>query len=308
MRLVFMGTPHFAATTLSRLRSDGHEIRAVYTRAPRPAGRKLEPRPSAVEHIARGFGLPIFTPQTLRNDDEQALFRTHEADAAVVVAYGMILPKAVLDTPRLGCFNLHASLLPRWRGAAPINRAIMAGDADTGVMVMKMDEGLDTGPIVSSREVAIKPLETASDLTDRLADIGADLMAEALKDLANGTLSLMPQSEQGVTYAHKIEKSETRIDWSQPSSVVHNHCRGLAPSPGAWFEIARRGAPERVKVWRTMPVDGSGAPGTILDDGPTIACGEGAVRLLQVQRAGREPITGHGFWHGLRLSPGATLG
>jgi len=302
-----MGTPHLAGHTLYRLRRDGHEICAVYTRAPRPAGRKLDVRPSPVEHDARNAGLAVLTPSSLRDEKAQEVFRAFGADAAVVVAYGLILPKPVLEAVPLGCFNLHASLLPRWRGAAPINRAIMAGDTVTGVMVMKMDEGLDTGPVAATSRVQIGPGETAGDLTLRLATLGADLMSEAVRTLENGKLDLLPQRAEGVTYAHKIEKSETRINWSQPSRTVHNHCCGLSPSPGAWFEIARRGAPERVRALRTAPVEGSGAPGTMLDKHLTIACGEGAVRLIEIQRAGKQPMNAEDFLRGTPVAPGTVL-
>jgi methionyl-tRNA formyltransferase len=304
LRLIFMGTPHFATDTLSRLRSDGHEICAVYTRAPRPAGRKLDLRPSPVEHVARHFDLPIFTPETLRDEAEQARFRAHGADAAVVVAYGLTLPRPVLNAPRLGCFNLHASLLPRWRGAAPINRAIMAGDAESGVCVMKMTEGLDTGPVALREAIPIAPDMTAGELHDALAALGARMMPVALGALERGMLQLTPQPDDGVTYATKIDKGETPIDWAKPWKSVHDHCRGLSPFPGAWCEFPGVG---RVKVLRTTRGEGSGVPGTVLDDQLTIACGDGAVRLLEVQRAGRHPMQAEEFLRGTKVAPGTMV-
>src|SRR6185503_17749223 len=235
MRLIFMGTPDFAVPTLIEIVGRGHEVAAVYTRAPKPAGRGMELQPTPVEREARRFGLSVLTPKTLRTEEAAAAFRAHNADAAVVVAYGLILPVPILEAVPLGCFNLHASLLPRWRGAAPINRAIMAGDAETGVMVMRMAEGLDTGPIALAERLAVAPDMTAGDLHDVLARLGADLMVRALGALERGSLQLTPQPEHGVTYAAKIGKNETRIDWARPWKQVHDHCRGLSPFPGAWF-------------------------------------------------------------------------
>lgn len=303
MRLVFMGTPDFAVPTLMEIVGHGYEVAAVYTRAPKPAGRGMEPRPSPVEREARRLGLTVMTPATLRSTEALETFQAHQADAAVVVAYGMILPGEILETAPLGCFNLHASLLPRWRGAAPINRAIMAGDAETGVMVMRMDEGLDTGPIAMAERVAITSDMTAGELHDVLARLGADLMARALGALDRGTLELRPQPESGVTYAAKIDKNETRIDWRQPWAAVHNHVRGLSPFPGAWCEL--QGA--RLRILRTTKGSGSGAPGTLLDDALTIACGEGAVRILEVQRAGKQAMKADEFLRGTRLALGAQL-
>jgi len=261
-------------------------------------------QPSPVEREARRFGLSVFTPKTLRTDEAAAAFRGHQADAGVVVAYGLILPKSVLDAPPLGCFNLHASLLPRWRGAAPINRAVMAGDAETGVMVMKMEEGLDTGPVVLADKVPISPDATAGDLHDELARRGADLMVRALGALARGTLTLTPQPTEGVTYAAKIDKAETRIDWTKPWRAVHDHIRGLSPFPGAWFELVAEGKPVRVKVLRATEGEGAGAPGTVLDENLTIACGEGAVRILELQRAGRQAMKADEFLRGTQIAPG----
>ncbi len=308
LRLVFMGTPDFAVPTLAAIVARGHDVTAVYTRAPQPAGRGMELRPSPVEREARRFGIAVLTPKTLRSPEAQDAFRAHAADADVVVAYGLILPKPILDAPRLGCFNLHASALPRWRGAAPINRAIMAGDTETAVMVMRMAEGLDTGPVAMAARVAIGPDMTAGELHDELARCGADLMVRALDALERGSLQLSPQPEEGVTYAAKIDKSETRIDWTRPWRAVHDHCRGLSPFPGAWFELPNAGAsPVRVKVLRTTRGEGTGAPGAVIDDKLTVACGDGAVRILELQRAGRQPMRAEEFLRGTPLAAGARL-
>ncbi len=303
LRLIFMGTPDFAVPTLIELIGRGHEVAAVYTRAPKPAGRGMALQPTPVEREARRFGLPVRTPATLRTSETQAEFAAHQADAAVVVAYGLILPKPVLDAPRLGCFNLHASALPRWRGAAPINRAIMAGDAETAVMVMKMAEGLDTGPVAMAEHLAIGADMTAGELHDALARLGADLMARALGALERDTLVLTPQASDGVSYAAKIDKNETRIDWTKPWQAVHDHCRGLSPFPGAWCEIA--GA--RVKVLRTTRAQGSGAPGTVLDDKLGVACGGGAIRILELQPGGKRPMKAEDFLNGNPVAPGTVL-
>ena len=306
MRLIFMGTPDFAVPTLLEIVGRGHEVAAVYTRAPKPAGRRMDLQDSPVGREARRLGLPVLTPKTLRTEEAIATFRAHKADAAVVVAYGLILPKPILDAAPLGCFNLHASLLPRWRGAAPINRAIMAGDAKTGVMVMKMEAGLDTGPIALAQRMAIAADTTAGELHDALARLGADLMVRALGALERGTLQLVPQPDEGVTYAAKIDKGETRIDWTKPWKAVHDHCRGLSPFPGAWFELPDT-ARTRVKALRTTRGGGAGAPGTVLDDGLTVACGDGAVRLMQLQRAGKQPMTAADFLRGTPVAPGTVL-
>ena len=304
LRLVFMGTPEFAVPTLVEIAGSGHEIVAVYTRAPQPAGRGLAPRANPVAREAERFGLPILTPKTLKQDDAVGAICAHGADAAVVIAYGLILPKPVLDAFPLGCFNLHASLLPRWRGAAPIHRAIMAGDTETGVMVMKMEEGLDTGPIALAERVPIGPDSTTGELHDKLARLGADLMLRALGALERGSLEWKPQAVTGVTYASKIEKNETRIDWTRPWNEVHNHCRGLSPFPGAWCNLAGAG---RVKVLRTTKGSGSGRPGQVLDDNLTIACGTGAVRLVEVQRAGGKPLSADEFLRGVPVAVGSYL-
>jgi methionyl-tRNA formyltransferase len=307
LRLVFMGTPDFAVPTIAAIIGSGHDVAAVYTRAPQPAGRGMELRPSPVEREARRFGIEVLTPKTLRLPEAQDAFRAHGADAAVVVAYGLILPKPILDAPPLGCFNLHASALPRWRGAAPINRAVMAGDTETAVVVMRMAEGLDTGPMAMAERIAIGPDMTAGELHDQLGRLGADLMVRALGALERGSLLLTPQPEAGVTYAAKIDKNETRIDWTRPWKAVHDHCRGLSPFPGAWFELPGPGAPARVKVLHTAKGEGSGTPGTVIDDKLTVACGDGAVRILELQRAGRQPMKVEEFLRGTPLAAGTQL-
>ncbi|MDB5643374.1 MAG: methionyl-tRNA formyltransferase [Hyphomicrobiales bacterium] len=307
MRVVFMGTPDFSVPVMTEIVGQGHEIVAVYTRAPKPAGRGMDLRLSPVHALADKFGIPVFTPKTLRDADEQARFSALDADIAVVVAYGLILPKAVLDAPRLGCLNLHASLLPRWRGAAPIQRAIMAGDAESGVMVMRMEEGLDTGPVGMAERIAITPDMTAGELHDKLCVIGADLMARALAAASRESLQFTAQSDEGVTYAHKIEKAEARIDWSRDAQSLHNHVRGLSPFPGAFFEVDLGRGLERVKVLRARMAEGRGAAGVLLDDALTVACGEGALQLLDVQRAGKGPMKAQEFLRGARLVKGAQL-
>jgi methionyl-tRNA formyltransferase len=302
-----MGTPEFAVPTLVEIVGRGHEVVAVYTRAPRPAGRGMALTPSPVERAARQLGLAVQMPATLRTDDAQAAFQAHKADAAVVVAYGLILPKPILGAVPLGCFNLHASLLPRWRGAAPINRAIMAGDVETGVMVMKMEEGLDTGPIAIAERIPILPDMTAGQVHDLLAPLGADLMVRALAAIERGSLTLTPQLAAGVTYAKKIGNAETRIDWTRPAKEVHDHIRGLSPFPGAWFEMSDNGKPVRVKVLRTTPADGTGVPGTVIDDDFTVGCGTGAVRILEAQRAGRQAMGAAEFLRGTALARGTRL-
>ena len=307
MRVVFMGTPDFSVPVLTEILGQGHEVCCVYTRAPQPAGRGMDLRPSPAHKVAERFGIPVRTPKSLRNADEQAAFAALDADCAVVVAYGLILPKPILDAPRLGCFNLHASLLPRWRGAAPIQRAIMAGDAESGVMVMQMDEGLDTGPVGMVERVAIGPDMTAGELHDALMKVGADLMARALAAISRGSLAFRAQAEEGVTYAAKIDKAEAKLDFSKPAQEVHNLARGLSPFPGAWFEADLGKGPERVKVLKTRLAQGAGAPGTVIGDG-LIACGDGAIELVQVQRGGKAAMSFAEFARGARLAPGARLG
>jgi methionyl-tRNA formyltransferase len=303
LRLIFMGTPDFAVPTLLELVAHGHEIAAVYTRAAKPAGRGMKLQPTPVAQQAERLGIPVLTPSTLKTPEALEAFAAHQADAAVVVAYGMILPKAILDAPPLGCFNLHGSLLPRWRGAAPINRAIMAEDTESGVMVMKMDVGLDTGDVAMAERIAITDSMTAADLHDALAPLGADLMVRAMGALERGKLQLRKQSEDGVTYAAKIDKAEARIDWNRPARAVLRHIHGLSPFPGAWAEIVLDGAPARIKILRCEMVERSGAPGDLLDERLVVACASGAIRILDLQRAGKAPMKAEDFLRGTPLAP-----
>lgn len=308
LRIVFMGTPEFSVPVMTALIGQGYEIVAVYSQPPRPAGRRgLELTKSPVHEKAEEFGIPVFTPKSLKSEEEQQIFRDLEADVAVVVAYGMLLPQAILEAPELGCYNGHASLLPRWRGAAPIQRAIMAGDTETGIMIMKMDEGLDTGPVAMVEKVAITPNMTSGELHDRLSLTGADLMVRAMAALERDSLRLTPQSDDGVTYAAKIDKAEARIDWSQSAQAVHDRIRALAPFPGAWCEMDINGQPERVKVLRSVVTDSSGKAGEVLEGLLTIACGEGAVSLTLVQKAGGKPVSAAEFCNGVKLVRGAVL-
>jgi methionyl-tRNA formyltransferase len=301
MRLAFMGTPDFAATVLAALVDAGHQIVRVYAQPPRPAGRGKVVRPSPVQATAKALGVAVATPESFRDPAVLAEFASLNLDAAVVVAYGQILPQAALDVPRLGCLNLHASLLPRWRGAAPIQRAIMAGDTQTGVCVMQMDAGLDTGPVLARKSTPIKPQDTAGTLHDRLAEIGAALMVETL---AAGTFTATPQPETGVTYAAKIDKAEARIDWTRNAVELSAHIRGLSPFPGAWCEIAG----QRVKLLMARPENGEGAPGEVLDNALLVACGSAALRLITLQRAGKEPMDAETFLNGFAIPPGTRLG
>jgi methionyl-tRNA formyltransferase len=303
LRLIFMGTPDFAVPTLLELVAHGHDIAAVYSRAAKPAGRGMKLQPTPVEVEARRLAIPVLTPATLKTPEALEEFRAHRADAVVVVAYGMILPQAILDIPELGCFNLHASLLPRWRGAAPINRAIMAGDAETGVMVMKMDAGLDTGDVAMAERMAITDAMTAGDVHEVLARLGADLMVRAIGALERGMLQLTRQGDKGVSYAAKIEKAEARIDWSKPARAVLRHIHGLSPFPGAWCEMPIEGEAVRVKILRCALADGSGTSGQLLDDGLTVACKQGALRILELQRAGKAPMKAEEFLRGTTLKP-----
>lgn len=303
MRVVFMGTPEFSVPTLTEIVSSGHEIVAVYTRAPKPAGRGQAERKSPVHEAAEAFGIPVFTPRSLKGAEEQAQFAALGADVAVVVAYGLILPKAVLDAPEHGCLNLHGSLLPRWRGAAPIQRAIMAGDRQTGIVVMQMDEGLDTGAMGPTEIIPIGPDMIAGELHDQMMRIGADLMGRALAALERGSLDFTPQPDAGATYAAKIDKAEARIDFSKSADAVHNLIRGLSPFPGAWFELELSGKPVRIKALRSSLADGSGAAGTLLGEALTIACGSGAIRLTQVQREGKGPMDAATFLRGAGCCP-----
>ena len=308
LRIVFMGTPEFAVPTLAEIIGAGHQIVAAYCQPPRPAGRGMDERKSPVHVFAEASGIPVSTPKSLKSAPDQSVFSAHSADVAVVVAYGLLLPKPVLDAPREGCLNLHGSALPRWRGAAPIQRAIMAGDARTAAMVMRMDEGLDTGPVCLVDALEIGPNMTAGELHDAMARRGADLMVRALAALERGSLVCTPQPTEGVTYASKIDKDEARIDFAAPAATVHNRIRGLSPFPGAWFEAEVQGKRERIKVLRSEVVSGSGPqPGTLLDDHLTVACGSGAVRLVQVQRAGKKPMSADELLRGLPLRAGLRL-
>ncbi|MGO8067394.1 methionyl-tRNA formyltransferase [Rhizobium leguminosarum] len=308
LRIIFMGTPEFSVPTLRLLVDAGHRIVAVYTQPPRPGGRRgLDLQKSPVHQAAELLGLPVFTPVNFKDPEERERFRGLNADVGVVVAYGLLLPEAILNGTRDGCYNGHASLLPRWRGAAPIQRAIMAGDAKTGMMVMKMDKGLDTGAVALIREVEIGPNMTAGELHDRLMLVGAKAMAEAMVKLEMNDLPLTPQPEEGALYAAKIDKAETRIDFSRDASDVHNHIRGLAPFPGAWFELEIGGKPERVKVLASELAEGQGAAGLLLTDDLVVACGSGAVRLTRLQKAGGKPLAAADFLRGTPLAAGTRL-
>ncbi|MSU88154.1 methionyl-tRNA formyltransferase [Rhodobacteraceae bacterium 2CG4] len=300
MRLIYMGTPEFAVPALDTLHAADHEIACVYTQPPRPAGRGKKPRPSPVQARAEALGLPVRHPASLKGAEAQADFAALNAELAVVAAYGLILPRAILDAPAQGCLNIHASLLPRWRGAAPIHRAIMAGDTETGVCIMRMEAGLDTGPVLARRATPIGAEETTGELHDRLARIGAALVAETLAALP---LPEVPQPEDGVTYAAKIDKADARIDWTRPADEVARQIRGLAPFPGAWTEAGG----ERIKLLGARPANGAGAPGTVLA-GLTVACGTGAVEITRAQRAGRAAQDADSFLRGLALPAGTTLG
>jgi len=307
LRIIFMGTPDFAVPTLRAVLGAGHEVVTVYSQPPRAAGRGMALRKSPVHETAEQAGLSVLTPARLKSAEEQERFSALRADAAVVVAYGLILPRPVLEATRHGAVNLHASLLPRWRGAAPINRAIMAGDSETGVSIMRVTEGLDAGPVCLESRVPIGPDVTAGELHDALATKGAALMVEALAELERGRLDCKPQPDEGLTYAHKLDPAETRIDWRRSARDVHNLIRGLSPSPGAWFEIEINGKGERIKALRSLLAGGSGTPGKLLDRGLTIACGEGAVRLTEVQRSGKRPMSAEDFLRGAKLPAGTTL-
>jgi methionyl-tRNA formyltransferase len=293
--------------TLAEIVGAGHEVVAVYAQPPRAAGRGMAERKSPVQTFAEIAGIPVLTPVSLKGADEQAAFAAHAADAAVVVAYGLLLPRAVLAAPRFGCFNLHASALPRWRGAAPIQRAIMAGDTETAVMAMRIEEGLDTGPVCLAERVMIGPDQTAGELHDVLAQRGASLMVRALSALERGALDCRPQETDGVSYAKKIDKAEARIDFGEDAKEVHNRIRGLSPLPGAWFEVGAGGKGERIKVLRAALAEGNGSPGEVLDDRLTVACGSGAVRLIELQRAGKKPMPAAEVLRGFPIAPGTRL-
>ncbi|WP_204113172.1 methionyl-tRNA formyltransferase [Shimia biformata] len=301
MRVIFMGTPDFSVPVLEALVEAGHDIAAVYCQPPRRAGRGKKERPTPVHARALELGLEVRHPVSLKTADEQAAFTALGAEIAVVVAYGLILPQAILDAPRRGCLNIHASLLPRWRGAAPIHRAIMAGDAETGICIMQMDAGLDTGDVLLRRATPIGMTETTGALHDRLSAMGADLIVEALSRIDE--LALEPQSEMGVTYAKKIDKAEAQVDWTAPAQEVDAKIRGLSPFPGAWAEIGG----ERVKFLGSERAEGQGKPGEVLDDVLTIACGRGAVRLLRLQRAGKGAQDAETFLRGFPVAKGSVI-
>ncbi len=303
LRLAFMGTPDFAVPALRSLAAAGHEIAAVYCQPPRPAGRGQKERPSAVQAAAETLGIPVFTPASLRKPEAQAAFAALDLDVAVVAAYGLILPKPILDAPRYGCLNIHASLLPRWRGAAPIQRAILAGDAVTGITIMQMDEGLDTGPILLQETVPIDATTTAATLHDALAECGAALIVQTLDALEAGTLKPQPQPDAGVTYAKKIEPADARIDWRNTAAATACQVRAFAPRPGAWFELDGT----RIKVLAANAVAGVGAPGTVLDDRLSVACGEGVLQLLELQREGRRALDREAFLRGMPVAKGTRL-
>lgn len=307
MRIAFLGTPDFAVACLAELVASGHEIVAVYSQPPAPRGRGHDLKPSPVHAFAEGLGLPVRTPVSMKAPEEIAAFQALDLDAAVVVAFGQILVREVLDAPREGCFNLHASLLPRWRGAAPIQRAIMAGDAVTGVQVMRMSEGLDEGPILMSEQVRIDALETAGSLHDKLAAVGARILPVALGAIERGAARETPQSQDGVTYARKIKSAEARIDWTRPAAEVDCHIRGLSPFPGAWFEAPSDKGPVRVKALLSRVEDADGAPGAVLDASLLIACGSGAIRLLKAQREGKGAQDAGDFIRGFPLPAGTLL-
>lgn len=301
MRVIFMGTPDFSVPVLDALVLAGHEIAAVYCQPPRPAGRGKKDRPSPVQQRAEALGLLVRHPVSLKTAEAQAEFAALDADVAVVVAYGLILPQAVLDAPKSGCLNIHASLLPRWRGAAPIHRAIMAGDVETGVCIMQMEAGLDTGPVLLRAATPIRTTETTIELHDRLSAMGAELIVEALRHLPD--LQPEPQPEEGVTYASKIDKAEARIDWSRPATEVDRQIRGLSPFPGAWFDLGGT----RVKVLASKLADGEGAAGEVLDDTLRVGCGEGAVQLIRLQRAGKAAQDAQTFQRGAQIAAGTVL-
>lgn len=303
LRIAFMGSPEFAVPTLEAIIAAGHNVVCVYSQPPRPAGRGKELRSTAVHGVAEKRGIPVRTPVNFKAEEDRAAFAALNLDVAVVVAYGLLLPKAILDAPRLGCFNLHGSILPRWRGAAPIHRAVMAGDKIAGVQVMKMDVGLDTGPVMLTATTPVTEDDTMGDIHDRLSLAGAELMVEGLARLEAGTAVLMEQSAEGVTYAAKVSPEEARIDWKLPASEVAARIRGMSPFPGAWFEHEG----QRIKVLHARATDGAGEPGVVLDDALKIACGDGAVRLTRLQRAGKGLVTAEDFQRGKSIARGQKL-
>jgi methionyl-tRNA formyltransferase len=308
LRIVFMGTPDFSVPVLDAIVAAGHDVVAVYSQPSRPAGRGMAAVKTPVHRRAEAIGIEVRTPVNFKGEDDRKAFTAIDADAAVVVAYGLLLPKAVLEATRRGCFNVHASKLPRWRGAAPIQRAIMAGDTVTAVNIMRMEQGLDTGPVCLGRDVPIAPEMTAGELHDALSTLGAELMVDALGKLEAGALHCVPQPSEGATYAAKIGKSETRIDFARPAKEIVDHIRGLSPYPGAWFEFTLGGKAERIRVLSAKTADGDGTAGTILDDQLSIACGDGAVRVERLQRAGKQPMAAVDFLRGTRIPVGTRLG
>ncbi|WP_417495527.1 methionyl-tRNA formyltransferase [Maricaulis sp.] len=308
LRLAFMGTPDFAVRSLAEIAAAGHEIVRVYTQPPRKRGRGQSEQKTPVHQLAEVLGIPVSTPVSFKDDAVLEEFEALDLDAAIVVAFGQILPQRALDAPRLGCLNLHGSLLPRWRGAAPVQRAIMAGDAVTGVQIQQMEAGLDTGPILLSETVAISDADTAASLHDKLMNAGAGLWGPALAALERGSLQAVPQADEGVTYASKITPQEARIDWSRPAAELSPHIRGLSPFPGAWFELATEKGPVRVKVLLATSEAGEGAPGTALDDALLIACGSGALRLSRLQREGKGAMKAEDFLRGTAVPAGTVLG
>jgi len=305
LRLAFMGTPDFAVAALGALIDAGHELAAVYAQPPRAAGRGQQERPSPVHAAALARGITVRTPSSLKDPAEQAAFAALALDAAVVVAYGLLLPEAILAAPRLGCLNIHASLLPRWRGAAPIQRCLMAGDVETGITIMQMDEGLDTGPILLQERLPIGPDDDAGRLHDKLAPLGARLILRAIDGLADGTLKSRPQPPAGVTYAAKLTREEERLDWRRPAADLARQVRALSPRPAAWFAIGG----DRFKVLAADPArdEHAAAPGTFLGDGFVVSCGQGALRILRLQRSGKAPMAAEEFLRGYRLPHGLVL-
>ncbi|GHF15920.1 methionyl-tRNA formyltransferase [Kordiimonas sediminis] len=300
MRIAFMGTPDFSVSALQQLVSAGHDIVAVYSQPPRPAGRGKKLQKSAVHRAAEAMGIEVRTPVSLKSEDEQAAFRALDLDCAVVVAYGLLLPKAILDAPKYGCLNIHASLLPRWRGAAPIHRAIMAGDKVTGVCIMQMDEGLDTGDVILREEIEIRPEDTTASLHDKLSEMGGRMIVSALQSIADGTATHTVQPEEGITYAHKIDKAEAKIDWNDDATTIERQIRGLVPFPGAWTDFDG----SRLKILEASVEQGSGDAGVALDDQLLIACGSDALRLGRVQKAGKGAVDAAQFLTGHTVPAG----
>lgn len=307
LRIIFMGTPQYSVPSLDAIVNAGHDVAAVYSQPPRQAGRGMEEKKSPVHQRAEALGIKVHTPTSLKSDEALKQFSEHNADIAIVIAYGLLLPQPILDAPKLGCINAHASLLPRWRGAAPIQRAIEAGDTQTGVMIMRMEAGLDTGPVMLTQKLDITPDMIAGELHDQLAQVSGKALVEALDKFESGPVEFLPQSEEGMIYAKKLAKSESRIDWSKSATHVHNHIRAMSPFPGAWFEAKLGKNKTRVKVLRSELSNGFGTPGTTLDDELSIACGEGAVRLTTLQKAGKKAASAQEFLRGNPIQAGTVL-